>query len=283
MSAVRPWLAQATLALLALCAGAAVLAQELQIIELRYRLAEEIVPILQPLVEPGGVLTGSDRVLFVRTRAANFEQIRQAVATLDRRPRQLLVTVGQGTITRDAGADVRGTATVGSGDVRVGVNAPPGVDAGAKVVARGRTASEDLRSVSSVRTLEGSETYIAIGQLAPLATTQVVTGPGWHGPAAVTSTEYRDVSTGFYATVRLSGNRVTLDLSPRRQRVRGTAQGAVIETAGSATTVSGPLGEWLELGAVRETGGGEATGLLVWSRRTAESQYSAWVKVEEVP
>jgi hypothetical protein len=283
MSALRPWLVRAAVALLALCAGAAALAQELQIIEMRYRLAEEIVPILQPLVEPGGVLTGSDRVLFVRTSAANFEQIRQAVAALDRRPRQLLVTVGQGTLTRDAGAGVRGTATAGSGDVQVGVNAPPGVDAGATVVARGGTAREDVRNVSSVRTLEGAETYIAVGQLAPLSTTEVVTGPGWHGPAAVTSTGYRDVSTGFYATVRLSGNRVTLDLSPRQQHLRATADGPVIETAGGATTVSGRLGEWLALGAVRESGGGEATGLLLWSRRTAESQYSAWVKVEEVP
>ena len=59
-------------------------AQDLQIIELRYRLADQVLPSLQPLVEPGGVLTGMDSTLFVRTSPDNFAQIRQAVALLDR-------------------------------------------------------------------------------------------------------------------------------------------------------------------------------------------------------
>jgi len=271
----------AAIALLALLAGATVPARELQIIELRYRLAEEIVPVVQPLVEPGGVLTGSDRVLFVRTSAANFEQISAAVVALDRRPRQLLVTVGQGTAASGSRTDVRGAATVGSGDVQVGVNAPPGPGTGVAVAAVSRSDRTDLSNVASVRTIEGAETWIATGQLVPLATAQVV--PGRRGPVVVTSTEYRDVSTGFYATVRVSGDLVTLEVAPRQQRLRGTAYGPVVETAGSVATVSGPLGQWLELGAVRDTGASDATGLLVWGRRTSESQYSAWVKVEEIP
>ena len=81
----RLWaLAAATLWL-----GAAV-AQDLQIIELRYRLADEVLPTLLPLVEPGGVLTGTDATLFLKASPGNVEQIRQAVALLDREPRQLL-------------------------------------------------------------------------------------------------------------------------------------------------------------------------------------------------
>ncbi len=256
-------------------------ARELQVIELRYRPAEEIVPVVQPLLEAGGVLTGADRVLFVNTSPANFEQIRQAVEMLDRRPRQLMVTVGQGTVTRDDGTDLRGTATVGSGNVQVGVNAPPGDDAGVAVGVRSGSRRADLHNTSSVRTLEGTETYIAVGQLVPLTTTQVV--PGARRPLEYSSTEYRDVSTGFYATVRLRDETVTLEVSPQQQRLRGAATAPVIETAGLVSTVSGPIGEWIPLGAVHEAGSGDTTGLLVWGRRSAESQYSAWVKVDEVP
>jgi type II secretory pathway component GspD/PulD (secretin) len=102
----------------AVCAAAVVaallwttyaVAQQLQIIELRYRLAEQILPALQPLVEAGGVLTGTEATLFVRTSHENFEQIRQAVALLDRAPRQLLISVGQGTVEtlEDATVQVR--------------------------------------------------------------------------------------------------------------------------------------------------------------------------------
>ena len=189
-------------------------ARELQVIELRYRLAEEIVPIVQPLIEPGGVLTGADRLLFVNTSPANFEQIRQAVELLDRRPRQLVVTVGQGTVTFEERTDVSGQARAGDGDVQVGVNTPPRGDKGVAVEIDSRAQRANLHNTSSVRTLEGTETYIAVGQLAPLTTTQVV--PARRGPVEYRSTEYRDVSTGFYATARLQGDSVTLEVSPRQ-------------------------------------------------------------------
>lgn len=274
-------LSRAVLSLgLAVLALAAV-ARELQVIELRYRLAEEIVPVVQPLLESGGVLTGADRLLFVNTSPANFEQIRQAVELLDRRPRQLVVTVGQGTVTREERTDVSGRASVGSGDVQVGVNAPPRGDSGVAVEIDSRAQRADLQNTSSVRTLEGTETYVAVGQLAPLTTTPVV--PGRRGPYEYTSTEYREVSTGFYATVRLHDESVTLEISPRQQRLGRTASGTVVETAGVVSTISGRLGEWLPIGAVQESGGDNTSGLLVWGRRTVASQYSAWVKVDEVP
>lgn len=273
--------ARCILALVLVSMAAVTAAGELQLIELRHRLAEEIVPVVQPLLEPGGVLTGADRVLFVNTSPANLEQIRQAVERLDRRPRQLMITVGQGTVTREEGTDLRGTATLGSGDAQVGVNAPPGGDSGVAVAVRSGSQRANLQNTSSIRTLDGAETYIALGQLVPLTTTQVVAGQ--RRPLVYTSTEYRDVSTGFYATVRLHGEAVTLEVSPRQQRLRGAAGAPVVETAGLVSTVSGPLGEWIPLGAVQEAGSGDTNGLLVWGRRSAESQYSAWVKVDEVP
>ena len=69
-------------------------------------MAEELIPILQPLVEPGGVITGTGDTLFVRTSAANLGQLREALATLDRAPRQLFITVGQ-----SSGAAPRRTRT----------------------------------------------------------------------------------------------------------------------------------------------------------------------------
>ena len=38
-------------------------AQEMQVIDLNFRMAQDLIPILQPLLEPGGVITGTDDVL----------------------------------------------------------------------------------------------------------------------------------------------------------------------------------------------------------------------------
>jgi hypothetical protein len=271
----------ASLALLAPAVGALAAAQELEIIELRYRLAEEMIPVLQPLVAPGGVITGADRVLFVRTTPANLAQLREAVAMLDRRPRQVSVSVGQGTVAETRGAGLRGAVSVGSGDFQAGVDAPPGTGTGVAVGARGGAEQASLGNVSTVRTLEGSETWIALGQVVPLAGVQVVKGP--RGPRGEPYVEYREVVTGFYATARLSGDLVTLEISPRQQRLQASDRGPTVATAGSTTTVSGRLGEWIPLGAVREAASSAGTGLLVWGRYRAESEYSAWVRVDEVP
>lgn len=269
-------------ALVVLAAALVAQAQEMQVIELRHRLATDVIPIVQPLLEPGGVITGMDGVLFVRTSPANLAQIRQAIDALDRKPRQLLVTVGQGTVTNVDATNVRGSATIGGGDVQVGVNRPPGAEPGASVRLDSRSQRADLSNLSSVRALEGMETFIATGQSVPVTTTQVTRG--WGGTVTQQSTEFRSASTGFYATVRVSGERVTIEVSPQQQRLRSSARGGpAIDTAGAVTTVSGRLGEWLALGAVQESSSSGTGGLLAWGRGTGSSQYSAWVKVDEIP
>jgi len=256
-------------------------AQELQVIELHYRLADAVIPTLQPLLEPGGVLTGMDNMLFVRTSPANFEQIRQAVVMLDRKPRQLTISVGQGTVATDSGAGVRGSATVSTGNVQVGVNRPPLGDSSVAVQARQATQRADLRNLSSVTTLEGTETFIAVGQSAPVTTTQAT--PGWGGATVVTTTEYRDASTGFYATARVNGDAVVLDLAPQQQRMSGPASDRRVETAGLATRLSGRLGEWMLAGGTVQSSAGNRRGLLTWGRHGSDARYDVWVKVEEVP
>jgi type II secretory pathway component GspD/PulD (secretin) len=256
-------------------------AQELQVVELRHRLASEVIPVVQPLLEPGGVITGMDGTLFVRTSPANLAQILQVVESLDRQPRQLLLSVGQGTVTNLDSSSVRGSATIGDGDVQVGVNRPPGAESGASVRVGSRAQRADLTNVSTVRALEGMETFIAIGQSVPMTTTQVTRG--WGGTTTQQTTEFRSASTGFYATARINGEMVTLEISPQQQRIRSSSSGPVVQTAGASTIASGRLGEWFPLGAVQESGASGTSGLLVWGRQTSASQYSAWVKVDEVP
>lgn len=264
-----------------LCGPTRAGAQDLQVIELRYRLADQVIPALQPLLAPGGVITGMDAMLFVRTTPDNFEQLRQAVSLLDRKPRQLRLTVGQGTVTTESRAAVRGSATVGSGDVQVGINRPPGEATGVAVTASHATQRADLRNVSSITTLEGSEAYIAIGQSVPFTTTQVTSG--WAGANVVQTTEYRDATTGFYATPRVNGDAVTLDLAPRQQRLSGPPSERRVETAGVTTQVSGRLGEWIRVGGSTESSRNDTGGLLTWGTRSGEAAYSVWVKVEEAP
>ena len=272
--------------LLALLALTTARADALETIPLRYRLAEDLLPVLQPLVPAGAALTGVGDVLLVRGDAATVEQIRAAVAQLDRAPRQLLITVGQVTGARGAGSTVRGSGTITAGDVQVGVNQPPQSSSGARVVVRNGAASDSLRDVASVRALEGYETYIALGQSRPFTSTSV-TQSGLQPPVVAQSTGYHDVQSGFYATARLSGDRVTLEISSRQQRVSDQRRGNMTHdgiVAGSSVTatVSGRLGEWIEIGGASTASSTAERGLITWGARSDLTQYAAWVKVEEL-
>ena len=64
----------------AFLAGFPAIADELEIIDLHHRRADDVIPIVLPLLEAGGALTGADDKLFVRSNPANLAQIREAVA-----------------------------------------------------------------------------------------------------------------------------------------------------------------------------------------------------------
>jgi type II secretory pathway component GspD/PulD (secretin) len=256
-------------------------AESLETITLQHRLAEEIIPILEPLLPPGAALTGTGDVLLLRADAATLQQVRTALTTLDRPPRQLLITVGQSTGRSVRDASVRGSATIGSGDVQVGVNRPPAPEPGARVEVQDRQDRTDIQSVSSVRALDGHEAYVAVGESRPFTSTSTAVGDR-HGPVYGQTTQHREVQTGFYATPRVSGDRVTLEISPTQQRLGSGPRPATVATQTLTTTVSGQLGEWIELGGIDDSHRGGTTGLVTWGTRTELTQYAAWVKVEEL-
>lgn len=256
-------------------------AETLEAIPLQYRLAEELLPILRPLLPADAALTGTGDVLLVRADAATLQQLRDAVATLDRPPRQLLITVGQATTGTTDAASVRGSATIGTGDVQAGVNGPPAPDAGARATVQARGDRIEVRDVASVRALEGRETWVALTTSRPFTSTSTI-HDGRHGVTQVHTVGRQDARTGFFATPRLRGDHVVLEISPSQQRLGTRGGDATLETRGLNTTVSGRLGEWIELGGVEASGTDGTTGLLMWGRRSDLTQYSAWVKVEEV-
>ena len=81
--------------LLALLAGVAHAQQQLEIINLKSRTADQVLPQLRPFVEPGGTLSGMNNQIFLRASDANRRQIKELLAAIDRPPRRLLISVRQ--------------------------------------------------------------------------------------------------------------------------------------------------------------------------------------------
>lgn len=246
---------RATTYLLAvLCCGPAWGQGSLEVIDLRHRTAEQVLPSLRPLLEPGGVLTGQRNQLIVRTSARNLAEIRRVLDSLDAPARRLVISVrfDDSGVAGDSSLEVGGRVSNRGSRIEVGAT-------------DSRSASEQ-RVDQRLQVLEGSRAYIAAGSSRPLPHRDGV--------------QIQDITTGFEVVPRVAGNTVFLDIAPQRESPGakpGTVQGQRAESS-----VSGRLGEWFELAGTSGTSARNARGLLSSSRQQGSENRRIWVKVDEV-
>lgn len=79
--------------LLAFVAVAALAQDSVEVISLRHRTADQVIPVLRPLLAPGGALTGQYNQLIVRTNPENLAQLRQVLESIDQPSRRLMISV----------------------------------------------------------------------------------------------------------------------------------------------------------------------------------------------
>jgi len=289
----RRGLARLLLALLLVAGSVAAQETVVEVIPLRYRTAAELIPILQPLIVRDGSVSGFQGQLIVRTTPANLEEIKRILASVDTAPRRLLITVSQDAdatrreqsseVSGRVGGDHARVIIPGSGDRRGGsVVIRNGDD---RVRARGfeGVSTESDRNTQSVQVLEGREAFIRVGQSVPVRERQVrrtVVG-GQVVEQVVDSTQYRDVSTGFYVLPRVSGERVTMDVSPQRETLSREIRGGV-NVQRVVTTVSGRLGEWMEIAGIAQDSSGQQSVLLGRSSMGSTETRRVLIKVEEM-
>jgi len=266
--------------------------QVLEVISLGYRQADDVIPMLRPLLAPGGTITGTKNQLVVRTTRANMAELKQVLAAVDSAPRRLMISVRQSSgmdTSRDA-ASVQGSVDVGT-NARVTVPGRPGTtgDPGVSVQS-GRTrvegnvvSSQSARNdqlTQSVQVLEGNPAFIRTGQSAIVPNTQIIdtlTGRQIIQGGGQTV----EANTGFYATPRVNGDRVTLEIGTSRERLRNLETGSV-RGQHVSTVVSGRLGEWIEIGGITQSMEQEQGEVLARSRDARRHDSRVILKVEEV-
>lgn len=245
-----------TLAVALALGAAAVSAQHaLEIISLRHRTVEQVLPVLQPLVEPGGTLSGTRGQLFLRASPGNVAEIRRALEAIDRPSRRLQISVRFDDALEREQRDIAVSGAVSSsGRARFSASAEE---------ARGASAE---RVDQRLQVLEGGRAFIASGVSRPFRV------PG--------GTEIQDLATGFEVVPRLSGNQVLLEVAAQKETPGahpGTAHGQRV-----TSTLSTRLGEWVEIGGTTSASARSDGGMGSASAARATGSRRVWIKVEEL-
>jgi hypothetical protein len=247
--------------LLACLASFALAQYPLEIVPLRHRTVDQVLPVLRPLLEPGASLSGHANQLFVRASPANVAELRRVLETIDRPARRLQVLVRFDAAGDEARREIGASGTISNRGSRVEVRAED---------SRGRG---EERVDQRLTVMDGGRGVISTGRSAPLRTREVIQTPG--GPMVRESTVVQERATGFEVVPRVSGQTVHVDIAPQR------------ETAGdfqrASTTVSARLGEWFEVGGAAEAAARSDRGILSAGQAASSSSRRIWLKVEELP
>jgi hypothetical protein len=232
--------------LLLMLVAPVVLAQDsLEVITLRHRTAEQVIPVLRPMLAPGAALSGQYYQLIVRTTPDNLAQLRDLISTLDQPARRLSISVrfDSANVSARAGArtDVRVTNRGSSANVRL----------------QDERGTQSERVDQRLQVLEGGQAFISSGE----------------------SRVYNQADTGFAVVPRVSGDVVSLDILAQQE---GFVRGGAVQGQRVSSTVSGRLGEWIELGGSSGASARADGGPLSSRERTASVERAVWVKVEEL-
>ncbi len=263
-----------------------------EVIPLQHRSSDEIIPVLQPLLDKQGAISGMQGQLIVRTTPANLQEIKRLLAEIDTAPRRLIITVKQDVdrateqrlraISGSSGA-AGARVTIAGSEGNSGQTAETGRQQGGGQKARvlSSRSLESDRNTQHVQVLEGSRAFIRSGQSLPQPARGLIYSP--QGDVRVIeNTQMRDAVTGFSVLPRVHGDQVTLEVSPQRDKPSMQMPGA-IDIQQMTTTVSGRLGEWIELGGVGQGQAEQAGATAARSIKTAGQQRKVMIKVEEAP
>lgn len=256
---------------------------DLEIIPLRHRTVDQVLPVLRPLLEPGGVLSGQNNQLIVRTSARNLEEIRRVLAHIDTPQRRLMISVrfDSKAQARDRSIDARGT--VRAGNATITNQRLPANRSSVSINARANQATGSERVDQRIQVLDGGHAFISTGESRPIRQGIVTVTPS--GRTITQGTEIQSAQTGFDVVPRVSGTQVFLDIAPQRETfadsgARGRA--STVHSQRAATTLSARLGEWFEIGGVAQTASGSTGGIGSSREASASSGRRIWVRVDEV-
>jgi type II secretory pathway component GspD/PulD (secretin) len=257
----------------------------LKVIPLKNRPASDLLPALAPLVGPDGSVTALDTRLVVKATPQALARIETLLQSLDTPFRSLVISVSQGVATTASGQASGGGGAVSTGGTTVVVS-PPRTGGTTTVETRtsrtvvtgslgaGSTSSTD-DVTQQVRTLEGHAALIRVGRSEPFTSVGVVGTPS--GPVVSGGTAYAESGTGFHVLPRLAGDAVTLELWAENTK----GEGPIVVGQDLRTTVSGPLGQWIDVSSALRQAEVRAREVLGASFRSVSEQRSVRVRVDE--
>ena len=262
----------------------------LEVIQLKHRTTNEIIPLIDPFLDKQGALNGMRGKLIIRTTPENLREIKQLLNEIDSAPRRLIITVKQDVDSTTARSLLRLSGNINKGGTRARI---PSRTGNKGLVSKNNLGKDNLKvqiinnqnlkrdnNTQSIQVLDGGHALIHIGKSLPIPLRNIINTP--QGTRIIESTEFYDATIGFIVAPTVNGNNVTLAINPQRNTPDHQLPGA-INIQQVNTTISGKLGEWMSIGSMEKNRSNQSFSLdSPYNERTTIEQRIVLIKVEEI-
>ncbi|MEE9342535.1 MAG: hypothetical protein V3V12_02750 [Gammaproteobacteria bacterium] len=243
----------------------------IETLQLHHRSADSLLPIIAPVLGDSSAITGSGYKLFFRSSSQEATDIRSLVKQLDVPLKQVMVSVFHGsqreTEELSRQFSIRYTQKGGIGDL------------GFKLSTRDTHNVTTDSPLYQLKILDGYAGYIETGKTIPESYQRAWVNQ--YGEVTVeTDTERREYSSGFEVLPRIRGTEVTLEISPYKSLSGNRYQSETIHSESLSTTLTGKLGQWLEIAGqqTEKSSNGTRSGVRYQTREQESSR--VWVRAD---
>ncbi len=189
-----------------------------KVINLTYAQADKIIPLIQPLLQPGEKISGSGQMLIVNVSRETLTELRVILHKLDQPPVTFQITIHQGD------TDWLSSQT--------------------DEVTYSTSSNTEQQQSQSVNVINGSSAFVSTGTEVPIISS---VGAIWD---AGVSYEQHQVNTGILVEPHLQGSQVRLTVKRRREQQNQQAM-QQFDNQQIDTTMMVPLDKWVTLGSAQ--------------------------------
>lgn len=254
-------------------------AESIHYFDLQNRPADEVIPLLQPLLQQHEAISGSGYQLFIKTSNQRKQEITNLITVIDKAIKTFHISVTNDEYLAEDQNSIDGSITVSSGNADIEVGSHPINKSGVTVNIDTRSVEDKSNNTQFVQVQEGKPAFISRESLHIIPIYAYVQRA--NGNFLI---EHNNLSPskqdGFYVVARSANSKSANITIQSASSNRKTYQGYGQDQTYIDTTLTVPLGKWIEIGGNTETRESESKGILYRTKKNQERYKKVFLKIE---
>ena len=251
---------------------------EFKIFTLQHRFANDLLPIIDPMVGADGTANGIDNQLIIRAQPERMREIEALVAQMDTARVNRKISVSTSNYIQNQRQRTEASGKIKMGSVTIGNDRRAKPNTGNVDIER-NTSNTQQSSNQFINVLDGERAFIRVGQVVPLTQEWVTISRRYIQVDRFT--DWREVTTGFAVRPRTVGDpinkQVELEITPRIAILN--SQG-YIDFEELTTVVHTTLGSWVDIGGTMQQNDEVSRKILGMQNSASQQKSSLSVKVD---